>query len=58
MSTATVVAKGKLSRLDNVNYLEMSSFEVEPARKPAAETKPANDEKDKAAVRTDRGPNR
>jgi hypothetical protein len=39
MSTATVVAKGKLTQYQNVNYLAMTSFEVLPAPKPAKEAK-------------------
>jgi hypothetical protein len=39
MSTATVVAKGKLTQFRNVNYLAMDSFEVLPAPKPADEAK-------------------
>ncbi len=40
MSTATVVAKGKLTRLHDVNYLEMNSFEVLPTPKTAEGAKP------------------
>ena len=39
MSTATVVAKGKLTQFRNVNYLAMDSFEVLLAPKPAKEAK-------------------
>jgi hypothetical protein len=39
MSTATVVAKGKLTQFRNVNYLAMDSFEVLAAPKQAKEAK-------------------
>jgi tetratricopeptide (TPR) repeat protein len=52
MSTATVVAKGKLSQFRNVNYLAVGSFEVLAARKPAKEAKPKDDapQKEKAVA--------
>jgi hypothetical protein len=35
MRTATVVAKGTLTQFHGVNYLLMSSFEINPKKKPA-----------------------
>jgi hypothetical protein len=39
MSEATVVAKGKLTQYQDVNYLLMDSFQILPAPKPADATK-------------------
>ena len=50
MSTATVVANGKLTRYHGVNYLLMSSFEILPAPKPVGDAKPKADANEKAAV--------
>jgi len=44
MSAATVVAKGKLTQNEDVNYLLMNSFQIIPPSKPAGDAKP----KDKA----------
>ena len=38
MSEATVVAKGKLTQCQDVNYLLMDSFQILPASKPAHDT--------------------
>jgi hypothetical protein len=43
MSAATVVARGKLSRYQDVNYLLMDSFEIIPPRKSAADAKPKDE---------------
>jgi hypothetical protein len=40
MSAATVVAKGKLTQHQHVNYLLLNSFEILPAPKPAGDAKP------------------
>jgi hypothetical protein len=39
MSTATVVAKGKLTQFQDVNYLALDSFEILAASTPAEKTK-------------------
>jgi len=54
MSTATVVAKGKLARFQDVNYLRMISFEILPTTKPAGDAKPKAQApgKDKAMTST------
>jgi hypothetical protein len=41
MSAATVVAKGKLTKHQEVNYLLLDSFEILPASKPADDPKPS-----------------
>src|SRR5262245_21563033 len=43
MSEATVVAKGKLTQYQDVNYLLIDSFQILPAPKPADDTKPKAD---------------
>ena len=43
MSEATVVAKGKLTQYQDVNYLLIDSFQILPASKPANDTKPKAD---------------
>ena len=43
MSEATVVAKGKLTQYQDVNYLLIDSFQILPASRPAGDAKPKVD---------------